>query len=74
MLINRRFFLRSGAQALAAASLLGTVPAIARDKKKARARDIVVRDVNGLALFGGAGCNVIGLSGPEGALLVDGGL
>jgi cyclase len=78
MAINRRLFLRNSAQALAAASLLNGVSALAGDKKKtikkARARDITVKDVNGLALFGGAGCNVVGLSGPEGALLVDGGL
>lgn len=73
MRINRRLFLRSGAQALAAASLIGTMPAFAREKK-ARARDITVKDINGLTLFGGAGCNVVGLSGPNGALLVDGGL
>lgn len=33
-----------------------------------------VEDVAGLALISGAGCNVVALGGPEGALLVDGGL
>jgi cyclase len=33
-----------------------------------------VQDVNGLAVFAGAGCNVVALAGPDGALLVDGGL
>ena len=72
MLINRRFLLRTGAPALAAASLL-PAPVFAAEQKKAGARDITVRDVNGLAVFGGAGCNVVALPGPEGALLVDGG-
>src|SRR5690606_34872370 len=44
------------------------------DKKKVRARDIEIKDVSGLALFSGAGCNVVGLASAEGALLVDGGL
>lgn len=73
MLINRRLFLRSSARALVAASLFSAVPAQARNNKKVRASDITVEDVNGLAVFGGAGCNVVGLPGPEGALLVDGG-
>ncbi|MEO6376941.1 MAG: MBL fold metallo-hydrolase [Caulobacteraceae bacterium] len=72
MLIDRRFLLRSAAPALAAASLLPP-PAFARDEKKARASDITVKDVNGLTLFGGAGCNVVALPGPDGTLLVDGG-
>src|SRR4051812_23634421 len=72
MLINRRFLLGAGAPALAAASVL-PAPAFARDEKKARAGDITVKDVNGLTVFGGSGCNVVALAGPEGALLVDGG-
>jgi cyclase len=75
---SRRSFLRDGAQALAAASVLGSLPAtgFGKGEKAGRvsARDISVADANGLALFSGAGCNVIALAGPEGALLVDGGL
>jgi len=77
MTFTRRTFLRDGAQALGAASLLGSVPLLAasKDQKgKASASDITVKDVAGLALFTGAGCNVVGLQGPDGALLVDGGL
>jgi glyoxylase-like metal-dependent hydrolase (beta-lactamase superfamily II) len=33
----------------------------------------IVFDVGGLALFAGAGCNVVALAGPDGALVVDGG-
>jgi cyclase len=74
MLINRRRFLRGGAQVLAVAPLLCSASAWADDKRRVRARDIKVQDINGLALFSGAGCNVVGLAGADGALLVDGGL
>jgi glyoxylase-like metal-dependent hydrolase (beta-lactamase superfamily II) len=77
MTFTRRYFLRGGAQALGAASLLGAVPAgaFARDARgRIGARDITVKDVGGLALLSGAGCNVVALPGPDGALLVDGGL
>ena len=78
MPISRRLFLRSGAQALSAASLLGAVPGFAAaadpDRNSVSARDISVKDVSGLAVFAGSGCNVVGLAGPDGALLVDGGL
>jgi|HubBroStandDraft_2_1064218.scaffolds.fasta_scaffold60443_2 cyclase len=78
MPISRRLFLRSGAQALSAASLLSAVPGLAsasdQDRRSVSARDISVKDVSGLAVFAGSGCNVVGLAGPEGVLLVDGGL
>ncbi len=45
-----------------------------RIRKSVSAHDISVKDVSGLAVFAGAGCNVVGLAGPDGALLVDGGL
>jgi len=78
MAISRRVFLRA-AQAISAASLLGAVPGLVAAKDKdlksgISGRDISVKDVNGLAVFAGAGCNVVGLAGPDGALLVDGGL
>jgi cyclase len=78
MPISRRLFLRSGAQALSAVSLLGAVPGLAAaadsDHKRVSAHDIAVKDVSGLAVFAGSGCNVVALGGPDGALLVDGGL
>ena len=78
MPISRRLFLRSGAQALSAVSLLGAVPGLAaaadKDRKSISAHDISVKDVSGLAVFAGSGCNVVALGGPDGALLVDGGL
>jgi glyoxylase-like metal-dependent hydrolase (beta-lactamase superfamily II) len=93
MPISRRFFLRDGAQAVAAASLLGTATlsgcassgsaakaspgtdqAVKAAVRSISARDIRVVDVAGLALIQGAGCNVVALGGPEGALMIDGGL
>ena len=73
MPISRRLFLRGGAQGLAAASLLAAVPKLVtaadKDAKSVSARDISVQDVNGLAVFAGAGCNVVALAGPGGARL-----
>lgn len=78
MPISRRVFLRSGAQALSAASLVAAMPKLAvaadKDQKSVSAKDLSVKDVAGLALISGAGCNVVGLAGPDGALLIDGGL
>ncbi len=78
MPISRRLFLRGGAQVLSAASLLAARPKLVTasdaDPKSVGPHDISVKDVNGLAVFSGAGCNVVALAGPDGALLVDGGL
>jgi glyoxylase-like metal-dependent hydrolase (beta-lactamase superfamily II) len=89
MTISRRNFLRDSAQLTLAAPLLGaaaplfaapppagidysliTRPFVGR---KVSAKDITAKDVGGLALFAGAGCNVVALAGKDGALLVDGG-
>ena len=57
MPISRRLFLRSTAQALSAASLLGAVPGLAaaadKDRKSVSASDLSVKDVSGLAVFAG---------------------
>ncbi len=87
MPISRRYFLRDSAQAVAAASLLGTAAltgranAAASNKEPAgkparsvAASNLKVLDVAGLAMIQGAGCNVIALGGPDGALMIDGGL
>jgi cyclase len=82
MTISRRFFLHNSAQAVAAASLLGATglagcaampQAAPRATRSIRAADLRIVDVAGLAVLQGAGCNVIALGGPEGALMVDGG-
>jgi glyoxylase-like metal-dependent hydrolase (beta-lactamase superfamily II) len=93
MPISRRYFLRDSAQAVAAASLLGTTAltgcattspststgSSSKDQPSKRARSVAagnlkVLDVAGLALIQGAGCNVVALGGPDGALMIDGGL
>lgn len=89
MTISRRHFLRGSAQLTLAVPLLGAAaPLLAASPpagidyslitkpfvgKKVSAKDITQQDVGGLALFSGAGCNVVALPGAEGALLVDGG-
>ena len=68
MPISRRLFLRSGAQALSAASLLGAVPGLAAatdsDHKSVSAHDISVKDVSGLAVFAGAAATSCGAGRP----------
>lgn len=68
---NRRQFLAAGGQLAAALSLGGGWAARAT---AARAAPIVATDLgSGFTLLSGAGCNVVALSGTDGALLVDGG-
>lgn len=90
MTISRRNFLRDGAQSVAAASLLGTGllagcasqgsssssagAARATVARSIAASDLTVSEVAGLTVIDGAGCNVVALGGPQGALMIDGGL
>lgn len=69
---NRRGFLKATLGSAAAATLTQFVPfeALARDTKSALA---ATKLSDKLTLIGGAGANVVAMSGPEGALLVDGG-
>jgi cyclase len=89
MTISRRHFLRGSVQFTLAAPLLGAAaPLLAAPPPagidyslmtkpfvgtKVAAKDIAQQEVGGLALFSGAGCNVVALPGKDGALLVDGG-
>lgn len=45
-----------------------------RPARSIAASNLKVLDVAGLAVIQGAGCNVIALGGPDGALMIDGGL
>jgi cyclase len=65
--LSRRRFL----QAVAAAVGTGLMPAYAGAQP---VPPITTTDLGGAMLLQGAGCNVIAMPGPEGALLVDGGL
>ncbi|HEX6995234.1 MAG TPA: MBL fold metallo-hydrolase [Gammaproteobacteria bacterium] len=70
---SRRRFLgaTAGVVRFAGAASLGSVlfPAV-----RARAAEIRTTDLGGLFLLQGAGANVLALGGPDGALMVDGGL
>src|SRR5689334_4017654 len=67
--ISRRGFLRSGAMTLGGALLLPT----AANAAQAGVR-IVATDLGGATLLQGAGGNVVAVPGPDGALMIDGGL
>jgi glyoxylase-like metal-dependent hydrolase (beta-lactamase superfamily II) len=74
---SRRRFLQFGAAAIGGALptfVFGSGErALAYGSGQASAR-ITTTDLGGATLFQGAGCNVVALAGPEGALMIDGGL
>jgi len=73
--LSRRGFLRGGLQVLGAASVsAAVVPAHAARAPRISATELSPRDMGGLTLLDGAGCNVVAMRGPEGSLLIDGGL
>jgi glyoxylase-like metal-dependent hydrolase (beta-lactamase superfamily II) len=65
---SRRHFLYAGAAALGGA-LLPAPHASAQGAPR-----ITTTDLGGATLLQGAGCNVIAIAGPDGALMIDGGL
>ena len=64
--MSRRRFVQVGASAFAGALLS---PSLATAQTR-----ITATDLGGATLFQGAGCNVVALPGPDGALMIDGGL
>ena len=62
---------QAGAAAAASGTAGGTRSAVARS---IAASDLSIREVAGLTVIEGAGCNVVALGAPEGALMIDGGL
>lgn len=66
---SRRSFLHAGAAALGG-TLVRAYPTFAQ----AVAPRISTTDLGGATLLQGAGCNVIAVPGPDGALMIDGGL
>jgi len=66
---SRRRFVHTGAAALGSV-LLSSYSASARQI----VAPISATDLGGVTLLQGAGCNVIAMSGPEGALMIDSGL
>lgn len=74
--LSRRDVLRCGLQVLGAASLASAVaPARARSAPSITTTSLSsTRGPGSLTLLQGAGCNVVAMSGPDGSLLIDGGL
>ncbi len=73
--LSRRRFLRGGLEVLGAAAV-GSRLTAARGAAAASisAEDLVPSDRGAMTLLQGAGCNVVAVRGPEGSLLIDGGL
>ena len=67
--VSRRRFIQVGAATVGGAVL----PAQFAFAQQASPR-ISITDLGGATVFQGAGCNVIALPGPDGALMIDGGL
>lgn len=82
--LSRRRLLSGGVQvfgAASAASALGSLsvlaplrPALAAGAAAVTATPLTPKEKGGLTLLQGAGCNVVAMPGPDGALLIDGGL
>jgi cyclase len=81
--LSRRRLLNGGLQVLGAASaagVLGPLSMLAPGRTTLAAGATIVttpltpKEKGGLTLLQGAGCNVVALPGPDGALLIDGGL
>ena len=75
--LSRRRFLQTGAAALGSAFAAGPAArlsaiALAKAGQQAASR-ISTTDLGGVTLLQGAGCNVIAIPGPDGALMIDGG-
>jgi len=68
--LSRRRFLYSGAAAVG--GVLGA--GILANAAQQAAAAIITTDLGGATLLQGAGCNVVAMAGPDGALMIDGGL
>jgi len=79
--LSRRRFLNGGINVLGVASVAGALAPLDALAAGATATTAAVtaipltpKDLGGLTLFQGGGCNVVALPGPDGALMIDGGL
>ncbi len=72
--LSRRRFLRGGLEALGAAAVSAKLRLARASAASISAMDLVASDRGAMTLLQGAGCNVVAVRGPEGSLLVDGGL
>jgi glyoxylase-like metal-dependent hydrolase (beta-lactamase superfamily II) len=78
--LSRRHLLNGGLQMLGAASAAGVLGLLAPARTALAASAAITtapltpKEKGGLTLLQGAGCNVVAMPGPDGALLIDGGL
>jgi cyclase len=75
--MSRRRFVNGGLKVLGAActaSALAPVDAFAASTAAITSTALTSKDMGGITLLQGAGCNVVALPGPDGALMIDGGL
>jgi cyclase len=76
--LSRRRFLRGGINVLGAASVgraLAPLDALAAGPPASITATLLTpKDMGGLTLLQGGGCNVVVVPGPDGALMIDGGL
>jgi cyclase len=75
--LSRRHFLNGGIKVLGAASFAGALApldALAAGGPTITSTALTAKDMGGLTLLQGGGCNVVALPAPEGALMIDGGL
>ena len=72
--LRRRRFLQFSVAAVGGALLPATCLAEAQRRGGGEGGRISSTDLGGVTLLQGAGCNVIAMAGPEGALMIDGGL
>jgi glyoxylase-like metal-dependent hydrolase (beta-lactamase superfamily II) len=79
--LSRRRFVNGGLQVLGAASAAGGLGLLVPGRAAFGAGAVAItttaltpREKGGLTLLQGAGCNVVAMPGPDGALLIDGGL
>ncbi len=79
--VSRRRLLTGGLEVLGVASVAGAVSvlvpprtALAAGPAAITATPLTPKERGGLTLLQGAGCNVVAVPGPQGALLIDGGL
>lgn len=75
-LLSRRRILSGGLNAVGAASVGSLLPvrALFAATPAITVTALTPKEQGGLSLFQGAGCNVVALPGPDGALMIDGGL
>jgi glyoxylase-like metal-dependent hydrolase (beta-lactamase superfamily II) len=71
--LSRRSFLQTGVTALGGTIVVSGFSRTVHAAAQQNAARITTTDLGGVTLLQGAGCNVIAMRGPDGALMIDGG-